>query len=408
MTMNASQAEVEYLSSQLFEKGKLVTYKTLSRALNVHINHSKLVLFEFYERNKSKLSAKLVITGKDNTGTLIKFIDDESEEVVKSHLNSFTVEINTIQVYSINPKDLILDQSNHNEIIQQSREFPIDLANLDKYYHNGLIKGPKVVPVEQSTIKQNYIPPPTTNTNTTTTKSIKKEEPKIKSSGLSSAYVSRKEKPAARSNTLSNYTSRKAENAGTKRSSTEPSSGGYQYKSRKVESKQPKERIIVSSHNDDDDDEDEDVEEVEEVDVEEVKPIKSTQIQDLFANEEWSDFEEDAPAKDEPIVVEEEIVKKKPVEKAESDKDPQQQEQPNEANVEESQNAPEQPQQEEDMTTEYDEDGYIITKKKKPIAKPAPSRNVKRMISPPPTTSKSKKSKDGKNQSILSFFGKNK
>ena len=77
MTMSASQSEVEYLASTLIKNEQPVTYQSLSRELGVHVNHAKLVLSEFYEKNKDKLTASFVITGRNSNRTLIKLSRNE-------------------------------------------------------------------------------------------------------------------------------------------------------------------------------------------------------------------------------------------------------------------------------------------------------------------------------------------
>ncbi|KAK6198732.1 DNA polymerase subunit Cdc27 [Scheffersomyces amazonensis] len=422
MTMDSSQAEVEYLASEIFQNGRVVTYKTLSRALNIHINQSKLSLSEFYEKNKSKLLAKFIITGANDDGPLIKLTDSDDQSL-KTNLDLFTNKVNTIQIYSVSNKDTVIDNE---QIVDHQLKFPIDSNKLDNYYRNGMIKGPELNPVKTVTIKQNYNPSTAVPTKKVSEldkgKEKEKEKEKSKGTGLTSSYVSRKgagktsSTPTTKSTTslLSNYTSRKSENAKTTptKRSAEPSIS-YQYKSRKTESKQPKERIIVSSHNEEDFDDEEQDENVQE-DTKESKsePTKTgaTNIQNLFADEDWSDFEEDAPTKDEPIIVPE----------GASDEDTQSKEVSSQQAINTHTNVePDSIESEKDtntekedvpeMITEYDEDGYIITKKNTKQPSKPPTRTtstLKRKAGSPaaPASSSKKSDNKSKNQSILKFF----
>ncbi|ODV81401.1 uncharacterized protein CANTADRAFT_43803 [Suhomyces tanzawaensis NRRL Y-17324] len=243
MTMDASLSEVEHLSSQLFKEELPVTYHTLSRNLGIHTTSAKTILSEFYDKNKDKVSASFIITGKSETGPLIKLSASETKlvEDIKKFLS-----VNTVHVYCLTPKQ---NEYTTYSIAFEELKFPTVFDKAQDYYKNGMIRGPEVKemvrPSAVAPVREAIKSEPASRATTTPATS----KPKVKSAGLTSGYVSRKQaaKPAT---TLSNYKSRKEENTATKRQAE--STGAYQYKSRKTEAKTPKERVIVSSVDDGD------------------------------------------------------------------------------------------------------------------------------------------------------------
>ena len=102
MTMDASSEQVEYLSSILLKHNTPVTYHTLARELKIHQNNAKNVLHEFYAANGDKILASFIITGKSESGTLIKLCKDESS--LELDIKLFE-DIHSIHVYSLQTKE---------------------------------------------------------------------------------------------------------------------------------------------------------------------------------------------------------------------------------------------------------------------------------------------------------------
>ncbi|KAG2735233.1 hypothetical protein G9P44_001447 [Scheffersomyces stipitis] len=392
MTMSASQSEVEYLASTLIKNEQPVTYQSLSRELGVHVNHAKLVLSEFYEKNKDKLTASFVITGRNSNRTLIKL--SRNEETLENDVAQFD-RVTTIHIYCVHSKQVIFS---NNEIAFEELKHPIDSSKTEIYIKNGLIKGPTVKEVEKSTLP---IPTPTKTSATRPPASVPTSTAAkpAKSAGITSSYVSRKQAANDKKvNTLSNYTSRKEE---SKRKPVEQASSGYQYKSRKLDTKTPKERVIVSNHGPDDD-----VEAEDDFVPTSKSASKKGDLEKLF-EDEFSDFEDDSVLDNaEPIAVDDNIVNE--VEKLEVNDETASQTSPQITSRQQStepESLPEK-EEEEEITQEVDEDGYIVTSKKaRPSAvKPA----AKRTFSPASSAAKKAKATSGKKTqtNLMSFFGK--
>lgn len=357
MTMDASETQVEYIALEVFMHDKPVTYHTLSRALSIHVNVAKQVLSEFYAKNNAKLVASWIITGIKNDKLTIQLVsNDDLPETVKLFLKIHTVHIYCVYLNKLNLSkyDLALHELN----------YPLKLSDLETYYKNGMIKGPKVTLVEQPLQQSTPYRSPKKVTSAAAS-TAEKPARQIKSSGLTSGYVSRKNQ-------------KKQEPViPTKRSTP---TTGYVYKSRKVQDNQPKERVIIS-HSDD---------EVME-DVDSQKKSNTTDLEKLFESDFSDDEKDDKPAKQETpgdvemVDVEESIqdsLPEEPVSLPESLPDP----------IEEP----------EETVQTVDEDGYITTARKKTTAKPEPRKATK----PRPTLTPANK-KDGKKKqaSLMSFFG---
>ncbi|KAK6454115.1 DNA polymerase subunit Cdc27 [Scheffersomyces xylosifermentans] len=397
MTMSASQREVEYLATQIIKEEKPVTLQSFSRELDVHVHHSKEVLLEYYQKNKDKVTASFIITGKSSKGIVVKLSHSESD--LEQDLANFT-EIHTIHVYCLHLKKISLTNS---ELAFEELKHPVDASRREEYFKNGLIKGPvvkavKLQPGAQPIAKRDA--PARTSTKAATPPV---EAKPVKSAGLTSSYVSRKQnndKGTGKVNTLSNYTSRKGEakTIPTKRASEE-SSTGYQYKSRKQDAKQPKERIIVSNSNDIEEDF-----EMEDEDSVPAKPIKSnsTDLEKLFDDDNFSDIDVDEKEKtEEPATVIEEQSTKETKE-SEDVSSKAISEEPVQTITETASEEPE-----EETIQEIDEDGYITTIKKS-NAPPKPSRPAARAKPAAETKVAPKKKTDGKKKqsSLMNFFPK--
>ena len=391
MTMEAPPNEIEYLSKQIIINDKPVTYHTLSREQDIHVNHAKKILLEFYHKNRDKVKASFVITGTYEEKTLIKFAPNE---IILQEWVSKYEKIHTIQIYSLSRSEV-----SGEELAMEDLKFPIMYEKVAQYVKNGMIKGPEF---KMDVVEQKREAPKTVRD----TKPIKtvKEEPKLVNAGLSSSYISRKAKPE-RTNTLSNYTSRKDENS---KKRVQPTSTGYQYKSRKLETKAPKERVVIADAND----------EVAEEEPTRPTKISSSELDKMFED----DFSDEEDTNGTPKETIQEIPKGSEEKPEESNEEPQESnEEPQESNEEPqeiSNKIPQDSNPEEPMFVEeeppspppivedtIDEDGFITTYRKAPAASTKPVERKKPTPTSKPKTAINKKN-DGKKMqsSLMGFF----
>lgn len=253
MTTDASSNEYDALSKCLIVNREVVTYHTIARSFNLHINQAKSLLYDFYRQNRDTLTASFVISGHSSRGIEVRLSKDETR--LEEDAKDFD-KINGIHVYSLCQKDL---QVSNVDIAVEESKHPTQYDKVDDIFTRGMIKGLDLVAGEI------VLPPAERKSTASSTISTPNQSPtkrKLKSAGLSSGYVSRKAQKSEpskenrastrpKTDLLSNYTSRKGENSKQRtteqRSATEPVSSGYQYRSRKLEKKAPKERVIVSN-----------------------------------------------------------------------------------------------------------------------------------------------------------------
>lgn len=367
--MEAAPNEIEYLSKQIILDDKPVTYHSLSRALCVHVNHAKKLLAEFYQKNPDKVKASFVITGTSDGATLIKFA--ASEAVLQEWTQKYT-DIHTVQIYGLSKSEVSAE-----ELALQDLKHPIDYAKVAEYVQNGMIQGPElsldVVEQRREVVRENRpieVKP----------KDVKNEEPKKeekkKNTGLSSSYVSRKAKPE-RTNTLSNYTSRKEE----LKKRDHPQSTGYQYKSRKLANKEPKERVVIADAHDD----------VVEEEVHRPAKINTSELDKMFEDDfSDEDTEMTEPAQDIPPEVPEIEMEAPEIPVSE----------PEPMFVPEEDSPP-------PMQDTVDEDGFITTYRKGPPSKPADRKKTTTPTpkpKPKPKQAITKKNDGKKMQSSLMSF----
>lgn len=410
MTMDIGNLEVEYLSDSIFQKQDPVTFHTLSRKLKIHHAQAKRALYEFYTANRDKVSANFVVTGVDFEGnTKIKLCDDSTND---DKLKELFKHVHGVHVYCLKNKSVTISDA---QLAVHERSFPVDYTSLAEYYKSGLIQGPKLTVKDNSVVRV-----PVANRSSTPVKKepspsdVKKSEPKLVSAGLTSGYVSRKagatagKKQQPTADITSGYVSRKTEKTPPVLAGTSPapssSKTGYQYKSRKAEKNQPKERVVVSSHQDEPED-------LEDISVAKQKKAKSEELQKLFEDDD-SDFSDDTEdvIKAEPIVVEH------PIELHKEEGNPQEAEQTElvepeknhsepESEPDHQASAPEQTEAEPEVESYVDEDGYLVTVNKKKKSPVPSSRPVKRASSPlPSTSSKDPKKKRTGQSSLMNFF----
>ncbi|KAI3407040.2 hypothetical protein KGF56_000128 [Candida oxycetoniae] len=405
--MEAPSNEVSYLTDEIVTKSRPILYRELSRSLSIPISKAKMTLLEYYLKNTDTLSASFVITGKGQDGSkMIKFCATES--VVEDSMNLFKA-ISTIHVYSVQKKELCLTL---NDIAREGLKIRSCLSDIEEYQRNGIIIGTKIshLPVQKMPASS----PIKTQVSEGNVEANKRTS--VKNTGLPSSYVSRKQQNQAtpKASGLS-YVSRKGEKSvPQKRVHTEPESEpakpSYQYKSRKVEQKQPRERVIVDHNN-----------YVVEEDDEKPRVTRppTTKLADMFLDDEDETFEFSDDTNDEhgndkndkysndvresrlpeKIIPEEEntnLVESSPEEEGNNDANA------NQGNQDE-------------IITEVDEEGYTVTRRKpRTMGSPSSSssRNMhpNKIVKPTPTSVKTKKTKDTNKKktqsSLLNFFGK--
>lgn len=400
MTMDISPDQVRYIADKLDSHS--VTFSLVSRDLGLHVSQAKRVLYAYYSLNKEKLNALYVASGTQGTKKVVKIVESPEESAL---LDQFD-QISSIHIFSISQS--LFTFSNSDIALEQLRR-PVDFAKVESYYEQGMIRGrPLKVRSRAPRPKAEPIKPK---------EEVKKEAPKAETKPKLQ-YQSRKEKP--QTSLLSNYVSRKGEtkqkeDETKKRKSEQPS--GYQYKSRKTESKQPKERVIVSHDAGNHEPEEEEPQK-------KPAPAKTTDLNTLFLDD-LSDFSDnddtnEAQEKDEPIVVEEDV-KSKPQEEAKAtvapllpqnsslrsltSKSPTPQAGENAGTA--SAGEPEEHEPETEPVTTVDNEGYIVTKKAEP-KKAEPKKEAKpaaRQSAPAKKATSSKKSDGPKKQALLmSFF----
>lgn len=369
--MESDSASVEHLANVLFESKKPITYSSFARDRRIHVNNAKTILHEFYKANIERLQGTFIISGSSADGnTLVKFA--KTENSLLEHIKAFK-KVNTIHVYLLHLKEISLTTT---DIALEDTKHRIALTEIDKYEPLGLIKGPELVIASEKTVPQSAAPKLTEKQPPST--AGKTAKPAVKSekfSGLTSGYVSRKANAAQPS---------KAKPAQTKPT--------YQYKSRKAEKLQPKERVIQSTPEVDPEEKEEEVDEIP-------RKTPQTDLNQLFMDD-FSD--EEPPKQDESGDVAMEEVEKH--DSAEPSAEPEQQDVEMSSSAETTP-APE-PAAEAAATNfdEVDEDGYVVARKN-----PEPSKPQKQALKVPTKRSVPQKSsgKKAKTQlSLMNFFGK--
>ena len=422
MTMDISKEHVEYLASAL--ESHVVTYHTAARDLGIHVAKSKTMLLSYYLANKSRVTASFIATGTRKNGLVVRLFETETDLTENCALTFDTV--HTVHVYCL----LLIENSFLTaEIALEERKHQTDVSKLASYHALGLIKGPELKkgqlaarnPVSGSASSPSIKEPARAykstdeKSGTAAEASEKTEKPKL-------AYQSRKQQPT--NSLLSNYVSRKGER-NTKANALPASKRPlletplFEYKSRKLEKLQPKERVVLSSVNVEDEPADEPMDEAPA--AKPAKPaITESELNNLFLDDDFTDDDAkngdgaDDMEVDQPIVVEH----------AEDE---------NDDNIDsETQSMPTQtpllpkddvwksmlsnspaptpaaPEKKPESETTVDEDGYF-TLYKKPDPKPEPSKKPARQpVKPAARAAKPTKKNDGKKKqaSVMSFFQK--
>lgn len=402
MTMDITKDEVEYISLAL-QSGP-VTFSGVSADLNIHLTKSKQLLYNYYQTSKDQVSPSFIATGTRQGNFLVKLLQGEDDA---NNAAQYFDHLDCVHIYSL---ALATNLFSDNEMAIYELKHMADPAKLADQYLLGTIRGPDLTAValqvkpQPAAVAQTAKPAVQKNPDTAPQPKAEEAAPKKKLE-----YTSRKEKPAT--SLLSRYVSRKGEKRAQESGEPKPASKpAYQYKSRKVEQNQPKERVVISL-----------VEPDHDMDVDPEPPVASlapkTDINTLFLDD-LSDFDDDTmdvDHTDQPIMVESAIV--------EGDKEPETVvvESPKVSTPQIPQDSvfrslaskPSAPEKEfihqpEKPETTIDEDGYITTYRAKPAAKPTVPEPEKPV---PPTRKRvdaEKKKTDGKKKqtSLMSFFGK--
>lgn len=375
MTMEGSQTQVEYIALEVFKHDKPVTYHSLSRALNIHVNEAKQVLNEFYRKNEGKLIASWIITGYKNDKLTVQLVSNEG----LSETMDLFAKINTIHIYCIY---LNTSKLSNFDISLHELNYPSKLSDMDSYYKHGMIQGPEIIKIEpplQQSTPLNKSPKMVSSVTPTAEKLAKQ----VKSSGLTSGYVSRKNQ-------------KKPDPIVPSKRSSLPANSGYVYKSRKLQVNHPKERVIISNSNED--------EVMDDIDVQK-KSQNTTDLEKLFESD-FSDEEPREREQDEKVNVQEQEQEKNRLESVDIEmEDVEESTESKSGSIPDAfeEREPEQePEQEpEEVVQTIDEDGYIITARKKTTAKPQPRKPTKQR----PTLTPNKKDGKKKQASLMSFFG---
>ncbi|ODQ60976.1 hypothetical protein WICANDRAFT_77639 [Wickerhamomyces anomalus NRRL Y-366-8] len=398
----------EILKTAVLKENKPYTYKLLSRHLDIHVNDAKKLLYTFYKNHKDLVEATFLISGTfgGETDLKIKVTKDLKDREKFDQVQS-------IQVYSLSPQNIKIDEI-VSTVNAQLQEFNVDESKLAKW---GLIKGPELVKIASQTTKE----PSRSNTSISTTKkpeakapasapSKKKEFPDM---GLRSAQIlnrnrtKEKEEPKARTNTQPTFASSSKQTKAKQqpRSKTEPAKKVQQEdladevslkKQKESNAEKDRKQKELESMFDDDDDDDVVIQEADEAEKEATETPttaanKNEDLEGLF-DSSFSQSQSQPNKKE---------VEEQPEEV-----------QPEEPDVVEDEKSQEDKKDEGEVTSYYDEDGYLVTKvAEKPKTKPKPKPKAREApaSSSAPVTKKAKPAAKGgakQQSSLMSFFGK--
>lgn len=373
----ASKAE-NLLKEHLIKGDLSYTYKLLSRELNINVGDSKKILFEFYENNKELLDVNYVIVGyvekENNLSKVIKITSTLEDKTLFSKIES-------IQVYSISIKNIKINEDLIN-INLKLHSYDINKDNLKTW---GVIEGPELIPTEGIKVKPEVNEVKEVKEVVKEVKSEKKKEPDM---GLLSDRI-RRQNPEA------------------KKKTSQPTFG----KSSTTVVKKANTKIIPRSKTDSN------VEVIEDQELNDEEYIKKNEaekkeaerkrkeLESMFDDDD-DDFEMVDSDKEEAEVENikeevKEIPQKRPLEDLEGIFDSSFSQTQSQEKKEEAKKV-----EEEQPTSYYDEDGYLVTVKKtetKPKSKPKTAQAAL-----PKVTSPTKKTKTGPRQqsTLLNFFGK--
>ncbi|CAN3500262.1 hypothetical protein DICA1_C01266 [Diutina catenulata] len=392
----------EFLASELFEHtGKVVTYQVVARRLDIPVADAKATIAAFLAANEPKLTANYVIAGTKSGHPTVKVVP---QAVLEEEKASFE-EVCETAVYSLHSTSgtFTLAEVGWCEA-EQLKELPRDATKL-------VIKGPakclavaetrgrvkteakKPIELGSSPVAKGGASTSASTSGTPANKDSTKDAkdstkdasntPK-KTSTLSSMYVSRKRKADSPS--------------ATAKPASRPK---LVYKSRKEEKREPRERVIVATHN-------EDEARDEAVDHEHKQKSKEqmAELANIFDNDD-DFFSEDDKEAQEGKEEGKEGKEEKAVGKDDNEQPKEPAAEPTETTATKQDTPPDEPplfeaeEPEEEVTQEVDEDGYIVRTKKP--TKPAPKRSEPVKPRPKPATKAKGK---GRQMDVASFFSK--
>ncbi|CAN3366376.1 hypothetical protein DICA2_F01222 [Diutina catenulata] len=391
----------EFLASELFEHtGKVVTYQVVARRLDITVADAKATIAAFLAANEPKLTANYVIAGTKSGHPTVKVVPQAVLEEEKAQFE----EVCETAVYSLHSTSgtFTLAEVGWCEA-EQLKELPRDATKL-------VIKGPAkclAVAETRGRVKTEAKNPielgssPVAKGGASTSASIS-GTPATKDS-IKDAKDSTKDAsntPKKTSTLSSMYVSRKRKADSPSATAKPASRPKLVYKSRKEEKREPRERVIVATHN-------EDEARDEAVDHEHKQKSKEqmAELANIFDNDDDFFSEDDKEAQEGKEEGKEEKVEGK--DDKEQSKEPATE--PTETPAAKQDTPPDEPplfepeEPEEEVTQEVDEDGYIVRTKKP--TKPAPKRSEPVKPRPKPATKAKGKAK-GRQMDVASFFSK--
>lgn len=275
MTMTASVKEVDYISNRI--ETHAVTYHTVSRDLKLSSARSKRLLAEYYNLNKSRLCASFVASGQQDGVFVIRRF--ETEHDLEENI-SFFDHLSTVHVYSI---QLEKNSITSVDIALEELQHPTELDSIIQLHQLGMIRGPSVERLT-STLKQTLLGPRANDDVTKTDLSIKLENKKKSEAKSKSTLIYLSRKPEVKSSLISGYVSRKGESAKVANRPSDQPKKSYQYKSRKAEQSEPKERVVVSNVEDEEEEHDRKIHGAQ-------PSTASTDLNNLFLDDDFTDNE---------------------------------------------------------------------------------------------------------------------
>ncbi|GIY94309.1 DNA polymerase delta subunit 3 [Caerostris extrusa] len=111
---------IEKLEQFVLDEYRIVTYKVLSRELNIHVNEAKQYLQEFLEKQKSEnvsLNVMYFLAGVIENGIKIFVVPEKDLEKTKNSLS----EITSCHIYSISKKKICQEQHDNYNICKLAK-----------------------------------------------------------------------------------------------------------------------------------------------------------------------------------------------------------------------------------------------------------------------------------------------
>ncbi|ORX83099.1 hypothetical protein BCR32DRAFT_292208 [Anaeromyces robustus] len=164
----------ELLSSNVYDKKNIVTYRWLSRKLNVNVNQAKKILYEYKINENDKIHCIYCISGqlKKDNALSIELIPEEKLEDTKKKFEHFFIHIYSIEAQDLKELDPLVAE-NYN-IINDVSDNP---QNYSMIHCNNIHKKEKELEVSSIDIMEDVKPEPSIFDNSKSgIKEIKKEK----------------------------------------------------------------------------------------------------------------------------------------------------------------------------------------------------------------------------------------